>query len=63
MILKYGLATTNCMHVCEPEALYLAEFTVAADAILAHGFGKGIDDVSIDNVILLYLHLVNEISD
>ena len=51
------------LHVCEPNALYPAEFTVAADAILARDFGIGIDDVTIDNVQLLYLHLVNEMSD
>ena len=46
----------------EPEALYPAEFKVAADAILARDFGIGEEDVNIDNVQLLYLHLVNEVS-
>ena len=50
------------LHVCESEALYPAEFKVAADAIIARDFEIGEEDMNIDNVQLLYLHLVNEMS-
>lgn len=55
---------THCyqLHASDPEALYPAEFKMAADAILARDFRIEEGDITVDNVQMLYLHLINEIS-
>ena len=50
-------------HACEPEALYPTEFQQAADAILACDFGMRREEIKLENAQVLYLHLVNEMSN
>lgn len=47
---------------CEPDALYPVEFQQAAIAILTRDLGITEDEIKLENVQLVYLHLINEMS-